>query len=121
MSNTTGVPLGELVDVSATLAWQTEVIFSNWLALNLGRLASTLGMDDLELIGTELAVGDFRSDVVAREAGTARLVVIENQFTKTDHDHLGKLLTYAAKHAAEIVVWVSPIIRDEHRAAIVVV
>lgn len=118
MSETSHALLGELTDVAAAGAWTNEISFSNWLSENLGRLSDTLNLGDLELIGTEQAAGDFRCDIVAREVGSGRVMVVENQFNKTDHDHLGKLLTYAAKHDASIVVWISTDIRDEHRAAI---
>jgi hypothetical protein len=110
--------LGQISDVAATAAWANEITFSKWMAANLPLLGRVLDVDDLELIGTELAVGDFRCDIVAREIGSNRTLIVENQFTKTDHDHLGKLLTYAAQHTAQIIVWISTEIRDEHRAAI---
>jgi hypothetical protein len=118
MSGNQSQPLGQITDVAANTAWPNEVTFSAWLAANLGRLSDVLDVGDLVLVGTELAVGDFRCDMVAQEIGSGRNMVIENQFGKTDHDHLGKLLTYAAKHSADIVVWISPEVRDEHRAAI---
>ena len=48
----------------------------------------------------------YRADIVCQETATERVIVIENQLERTDHDHLGKLLTYAAGLKAEIVVWV---------------
>ncbi len=118
MSQSTVVTLGEITNVAPNAAWPGEVAFSTWLAANLGRLTDVLGVGDLELVGTELPVGDFRCDVVAREVNSNRFVVIENQFSKTDHDHLGKLPTYATQHDAQMVMWISPEIHDEHRAAI---
>jgi hypothetical protein len=111
--------LGEIADAQPSDGWRDEVAFSTWLADNLARLGAALDVGDLDPVGTEQSVGDFRCDIVAKEAGPGgRVVVIENQFGRTDHDHLGKLLTYAAHHGAEIVVWISPTIREEHRAAI---
>lgn len=104
MSETPIQALGEITDVQANVAWAGEVAFSSWLAANLGRLSDVIDVGDLELVGTELAIGDFRCDIVAREIGSGRTMIIENQFNKTDHDHLGKLLTYAAQKNAEIVV-----------------
>ena len=118
MSQSTVLTLGEITNVAPNSAWLGEVAFSIWLAANLGRLTDVRGVGDLELVGTELPVEDSRCDIVAREVNSGRFMVIANQFTKTDHDHLGKLLTYATQHNAEMVVWIRPDIRDEHRAPI---
>lgn len=57
-------------------------------------------------------------DIYARETGTDRKIIIENQLEDTNHDHLGKLITYASGKSAEIIVWVVKKAREEHRAAI---
>jgi hypothetical protein len=57
-------------------------------------------------------------DVMAKDLGTGRTVVIENQLTETDHDHLGKLLTYAGGFDAGVLVWIAKEVRDEHRKAL---
>jgi len=73
---------------------------------------------DLEITAREKDVGDFSLDLLAKDLSTGRHVVIENQFGATDHDHLGKLLTYASAMDAAAVIWVTESIRDEHRQAL---
>jgi len=91
--------------------------FTPWLAENLSALNEAIGFD-LELTGIEAAVGDFSLDLLAKDLGTGRNVIIENQLTPTNHDHLGKLLTYAAAYDAVAVIWIAESIRDEHRQAL---
>ena len=94
-----------------------EYDFTPWLVDHLDKLGDALGMD-LEIVDREAPVGDFFLDLLAQVEGTSRTVVIENQFKRTNHEHLGKLLTYAGGNDASVVVWVSEEIRDEHRQAL---
>lgn len=110
--------LGKIEKVDLREVWQNEASnFTPWLAQNLDLLGEELGLD-LELQSEEAAVGSFSLDLLARETGTNRQVVIENQLEDTDHDHLGKLLTYASGYDGEIVVWIAKQFRDEHRDAL---
>ena len=109
---------GKITKLNPRDIWQKEAYnFTPWLAENLDVLSKSLGMD-LELQKAEAAVGDFSLDLLAKDLGTGHTVIIENQLTQTDHDHLGKLLTYAAGFSASVVVWVAEHIRDEHRQAL---
>lgn len=91
--------------------------FTVWLCDNLERLGLALGMS-LELRQREKPVGPFSLDILAHDTMRDRPVVIENQLEQTDHDHLGKLITYAAGLDASSMIWVSPTFRDQHRAAL---
>lgn len=93
--------------------------FTKWLAEehNLSVLGEAIEIE-MELEETESAVGGFSLDIFAKEVGTGRRVVIENQLEDTNHDHLGKILTYAAGKDAEIIIWVVKRARPEHRKAI---
>jgi hypothetical protein len=118
MTNDPLIELGTIEHVDPREIWESEpAVFTPWLAANLTRLGKALGFD-LDLLGIEARSGDFKCDILAREAGTNRIVVIENQLERTDHDHLGKLLTYAASKDATVVIWISPDVRDDHRDAV---
>ena len=69
---------------------------------------------DLEVTDTELFVGDFRADIVCKDANTGDIVVIENQLGRSDHDHIGKSFTYLANLGAKAIVWICENARPEH-------
>lgn len=112
--------LGRLEQVSLREVWLSESSqFTPWLAKeeNLSLLADTLGLD-LECQGQEQGVGPYRADIVCKDTTDASLVLIENQLEKTDHTHLGQLMTYAAGLDAVTIVWVAERFTEEHRAAL---
>ena len=98
--------------------WPNEAAdFTPWLQQNIGLLSEALGLD-IQLVEREVAVGDFSVDLLGEEPGSGRVVVIENQLERTNHDHLGKLLTYSAGKGGGVIVWVAKEIRPEHRNAL---
>jgi len=112
--------LGRLESVDVRTVWTNEASeFTPWLARqeNLDILGDTLGLS-LETESVEREIGSFRADIVCSDTNTDTTVLIENQLARTDHDHLGKLLTYAAGLHAKTVLWVVTQVRDEHRAAL---
>ena len=114
------ITLGSIEKVGLREVWKHEALdFTRWLAReeNLSLLGDAVGID-LELQETESAVGGFSVDVFATESGTGKRIVIENQLEETNHDHLGKIITYAAGKGAQYVIWVVARARDEHRQAI---
>jgi hypothetical protein len=117
----TAPTLGRLISVSIREVWAHEANdFTPWLAEtdNLSLLAETLQLGDLQVQGTEVPVGNFLIDILARDI-EGRIVVIENQFGPTDHTHLGQILTYVAGQDGQAtVIWIAESIREEHRAAI---
>lgn len=112
--------LGHLKRVELREIWADEAKdFTPWLALaeNIAVLAETLGID-IEVEAQEKVVGPFRADILCKDINTDTLVLIENQLERTDHKHLGQLLTYAAGLQAVTIVWVSANFTDEHRATL---
>ena len=91
--------------------------FTPWLKEHIDELGEALGLE-LEAEAAEAPVGGFSLDILAREIGRDRPVIIENQLETTNHTHLGQLLTYAAGYDASVVVWVAKDFRDEHKAAL---
>ena len=98
--------------------WRDEAKdFTPWLAKNISLLGDALGMN-LETVSQEAAVGSYRLDILARDAGADIHVAIENQLGDTDHRHLGQLLTYTAGYDTKIAIWIAGHFRDEHREAL---
>lgn len=112
--------LSDLVSVPLREVWADEAaVFTPWLAQpeNLKRLGDTLGLE-LELEDEEVAVGPFSADILCKDTADGSWVVVENQIEKTDHSHLGQILTYAAGLGAKTLVWVASKFTEEHRAAV---
>lgn len=112
--------LAKIIKVDLRKAWNHEAHhFTQWLSEeeNLSLLGDEIGID-IKLIQTEASVGKFNVDILAEEENTGRKVIIENQLEITNHDHLGKIITYASGLDAEIIIWIVEDVRDEHKQAI---
>jgi hypothetical protein len=90
--------------------------FTRWLAENLDILGEKLGLS-LSLVSREAAAGPFSADILA-EDGDGNPVIIENQLEPTDHDHLGKIITYMSNLDAKVAIWVTSESRPEHETAV---
>ncbi len=112
--------IGKLIEVDVRELWKHEQYdFSNWLAkpTNLEYLNDILGLTLVD-VDKEVYVGPYRCDLVAKDETSGITVIIENQLEGTNHDHLGKIITYASGLDAKVMVWIVREAKEEHRAAI---
>lgn len=110
--------IARLSDLPPRDAWPNEAHdFTPWLAENLDQLGEAVGIP-LELTRREMAVEEFSADILARTPAEGENVLIENQLGRTDHSHLGQIMTYLAGLDARIVIWIAPEFREPHLSAI---
>lgn len=112
--------IGTLTEVDIRDLWKHEQYdFSNWLAEpdNIAYLNDILGLTLVE-VNKEAYVGSYRCDIVAVDETDGTKVIIENQLESSNHDHLGKIITYASGLDAKVIVWIVKQSREEHRSAI---
>lgn len=112
--------IGRLIEVDVRELWKHEQYdFSNWLAKdsNIEYLNEILGLTLID-VNKEINVGPYRCDIVATDETSGLKVIIENQLESTNHDHLGKIITYASGLDAKVIVWIVKEAKEEHRAAI---
>ena len=112
--------LGRLTKLDLREYWEREdTHFPPWLAEeeNISLLSDAIEIE-LEVQDQEARVGPFRADILCRNTSDDTLVLIENQLERTDHTHLGQLLTYASGLDAVTLVWVVQAFTEEHRAAL---
>lgn len=112
--------LGRLERIDLRDIWRTEAQdFTPWLAQaeNMEILGKTLGLE-LEVEAQEKNVGPFRADILCKDLDDDSWVLIENQLERTDHNHLGQLLTYGAGLNTVTIIWIAEKFTDEHRAAL---
>jgi hypothetical protein len=109
-------PIGRIRRIPLRELWPNEERdFTPWLLENIQQLAEELDVS-LSNPRREQAAGCFYVDLVADKG--SGLAIIENQYERSDHDHLGKLVTYAAIYAATTVIWIVEHGKDEHLQAI---
>ncbi len=114
------VGIGKLKEVDIRNLWKHEQYdFSEWLSHdeNIEELNDILGLT-LTDVSKEVYVGSYRCDLVAVDESTGIKVIIENQLESSNHDHLGKIITYASGLDAQVVVWIVTHAKEEHRSAI---
>ena len=112
--------LGKLEKVDVRKVWEHEARdFSSWLVKpeNLELLSEQIGIE-IEPTGTEIGLGRFRIDILAEEPRTGHKIIIENQLEATNHDHLGKVITYAAGLDAKYLIWIVNDVLSEHLKAV---
>lgn len=112
--------IGKLTEIDVRVLWKHEQYdFSNWLSKeeNLEYLDDILGLT-LTDIEKEVYVGPYRCDLVAKDETSGVQVIIENQLEPTNHEHLGKIITYASGLDAKVIVWIVTEAREEHRSAV---
>lgn len=111
--------LGSISKCDVKDVWSLETDFSDWLSesKNLQALCDTLGIEPFDTMERESSVGAYRADIVGTLAN-GRHVIIENQWGKTNHDHLGKVITYASGKDASVIIWIAESYDDEHSSAI---
>ncbi|MCS7087506.1 MAG: DUF4268 domain-containing protein [Thermoflexales bacterium] len=110
-------PIARLTRLPLRELWPNEALsFTRWLSQHLDILQEVIGIN-LSLLKTEANAGDFSVDILAEDE-EGNLAVIENQLEATDHDHLGKLLTYVSNRDAKLAIWITSDPRPEHVKAI---
>lgn len=101
--------LGKLTKVEdLRTVWKHEALdFTRWLAepINMALLSEAIGLD-IATVQVEDNVGDFNVDIFAIDETSGKKIIIENQLEKTNHDHLGKIITYASGKDANYIVWI---------------
>jgi len=112
--------IGKLKEVDIRNLWKHEQYdFSEWLSQeeNINILNDILGLTLVD-VSKEAYVGSYRCDLFAVDESTGTKVIIENQLEPSNHDHLGKIITYASGLDAEVIVWIVKTAKEEHRSAI---
>lgn len=109
--------IGRIEKIPLAEVWKKEARdFTPWLFENIEVLGEELDIG-LKAMEREKSIGWFSADIVAEDE-SGRTVLVENQLERTNHDHLGKILTYVSNLDAKIAIWISSEPRPEHERAI---
>ena len=109
--------IGRLKKVPLRAIWPNERNdFTPWLAENIDVLNETISLS-LSIEEREHRPAERLSVDLLGEAESG-LVVIENQLGPSDHDHLGKLITYLTAIDAKVGIWIVADPKPEHINAI---
>lgn len=109
--------ISKLQRVPLREVWKNEAQdFTRWLEDNIDVLNDVLDLS-LSNVEREQPAGAFSVDLVADD-GAGNPVIIENQLEKSNHDHLGKLITYLTAMSARTAIWIVADARPEHVTAI---
>lgn len=110
--------LGQFLKINLREIFKDEAKdFTPWLQKNIHQLSEVIGVE-INDIKKEEAIGDFNCDLIGIEINSGDKIIIENQLEATNHDHLGKLITYASGIGAKYIVWITSKIKKEHQQAL---
>ncbi|NKE37468.1 DUF4268 domain-containing protein [Natronococcus sp. JC468] len=98
--------------------WENELEFTAWLDENIDVLNEELGTSFTVLEREKHTPTGFSIDLVVEDEDERTEGVIECQLGESDHDHLGKLLTYLTAFDSDIAVWIVRTPRYEHKRAV---
>lgn len=111
--------IGKIKKVHPRVLWEREDRtggFTPWLEENIDYLNDALDLR-ITIEASEKRVGTFRVDLYGEDA-RGNKVIIENQLETTDHDHLGKVITYLVNLEAKTAIWITTDHTYEHEMAI---
>jgi hypothetical protein len=109
--------IGKIERVKLRDVWKHEALdLTTWLRDNIDYLSDAISLN-ISNPEIEQAAGSFKVDIVG-EDDSGNPVVIENQLEKSNHEHLGKLITYLVAIGAKTAIWIVSESRAEHIASI---
>lgn len=109
--------IGKIKKIDPREIWKHEAKhFTPWLAKNIDYLSDVLNMD-ISVQTVEGNVGPYFVDIYGEDS-SGNKIIIENQLEKSDHTHLGQILTYLVNLDANIAIWITTNPSEEHQQVI---